>query len=94
MSHRGSKERLPRGSRHEHSETSWQDSATEGFPVKLVMEVVRVGNDVVSTACTGGQHKEVFDRITGQRLDPVGVENARAEDVTHMRGLNVCGARL
>ena len=30
--------------------------------------------DVVTTATKGGQHKEVLDRITAQRLDLVGVE--------------------
>ena len=45
--------------------------------------------DVVTTATKGGQHKEVLDRITAQRLDLVGVEKARWEDMTYMRHLKV-----
>ena len=38
--------------------------------------------DVVTTATKGGQHKEVLDRITGQRFNLVKVVKAREEEGT------------
>ena len=39
-----------------------------------VGETVEEEVDAVTTASKGRQHKEVLDRLTGLRLDPVGVE--------------------
>ena len=45
--------------------------------------------DVVTTASKGGQHRGVFDRITGQLLDLVGVEIPREDEMTYERRLKV-----
>ena len=46
--------------------------------------------DAVTTATEGGQQKEELESIRGQRLDLVGVEKARAEEVACTRRLRVC----
>ena len=43
-----------------------------------------VEEEVVPTATKGGQHKEVLDSITGQRLNP-GVETAREREMVYIR---------
>ena len=48
-----------------------------GFVCALEVGEIAEEEDVVTTATKGGPHKEVLDRITGQRWDPSGVEKTR-----------------
>ena len=41
VSHRCSDQRLPRDGHQQHTETSWQDSATQRYPAKQVKEVLK-----------------------------------------------------
>ena len=96
---------MPRERDHEHTEKSWRDSATETGDgsahgvegtahAPRVVCALEVGEtveeeEVGTTTTKGGQHKEVLDRIRGQRLDPVGDGKARKEEMTYMNRLKV-----
>ena len=61
------------------------DGALGSVEVGATVEEV----DVITAAALGGEYKDVWDRISGQVLDGRKVHNARLEEMTYMRNLEV-----